>query len=191
MSIKNPIKHIRNPNSPEAIEARLNNLPDPTTPVKIQLITDRSVGQIFIDLTETDTDQRVGYIVTGGPHMSRKLIKSIVARDSKTGRMTMTNYYVDTKHKQWIIIKDFMTREYPNPEELHASNAFPRSTYGGGTMTAGAGVGAPGENWRNQGRSVDKLIQKQRKIHKTPQTTQDDMPTPQDDQSDYRQDEKI
>lgn len=184
MSIKNPIKFVRNPNSPEAIEARLNNLPDPTPPTRIQLITDKSAGQIIIDLTETEVDQRVGYIITGGPHLSRKLIKSIVARDPKTGRMTMTNYYVDTKHKQWIIIKDFMTRESPPLQDLYANNVFPRSTYGNGTMTAGAGIGAPGENWRNQGRSVDKLIEKQRKIHQSPQTTPS---APSNiDQEDYR-----
>jgi hypothetical protein len=171
MSTKNPIKYVRNPNSAEAIEARLNNLPDPTVPTKIQLITDRSVGQIFIDLTSTEVDQRVGYIITGGPHLSRKLVKSIVSRDSKTGRMTMTNYYVDIRHKQWIIIKDFMTRTTPPSEELYSTAAFPRSTYGQGTMTASAGVGAPGENWRNQGRSIDKLVEKQRKIHKKPTTT--------------------
>lgn len=170
----NPVKLIKNPNSPEAIQARLNNQPDSTVPAKIHLITDNTAGRIFIDLTSTEVDQSVGYVITGGPRgLNRRYVRSIVSRD-QSGRATITNYFTNIDKQQWIIIKSYLDQPLPFsdlPANYHGA-AFPRGNYGG-YAAGGIGVSARGLTWRNEGRNIAKLQAKQKKIHQGPRIDPD------------------
>ena len=148
-TIPNSTRLTRNPNSPEAIAARQAGLQDPTAPISLELITDKKAGTIFIDLTTNSVDQRIGFILTGGGRKNRRLVRNIVG--SKNGRLTITSYYIDVDNKQWIIVSGYGNEIQNNQAEPHPEH-FPLSTYPGITDL---GAGAPGENWRNQGRSVD------------------------------------
>jgi len=145
----NKPRMVRNPNSPEAIAARQAGLPDPTPPINLQLITDKKAGTIVIDLTSSDVDQKIGFIMTGGGRKNKRLVRNIVG--TKDGRLTITSYYIDVDNKQWIIITGY-GNELHTTSDGYGMHHFPLSTYPGYGIP---GVGALGQNWRNQGRNVD------------------------------------
>jgi len=163
---KNLTKSVRNPNSPEAIQARLNNVPDPTPYEKVFLIKDNKASRVFIDLTDVRVDQRIGYVITGGPRkMNRKLIKYITSR-GQDGRLTMTNYYLDTDTRQWIIIRSYLDIDILPHQKLtntYRADNFPKSSVG--NFFGGVYGGVPGQTWRNERRSVDKLREKVKRVH--------------------------
>lgn len=146
----NEIKQIKNPNSPEAIQARLNNQPDPTLPVSTEFIFDTKAPYIFIDLTKNDIHQRVNYSLTGGNkmQMNRKLVR-ISIQLAPDGTMILTNYYVDVRNGQWVIIKTNYDKKPPQ-------GSFPAYF-----------TSAPGTTWINQGKSVDQLHKDQKRLNQT------------------------
>ncbi len=160
---KNPIKLIRNPNSPEAIQARLDGYTDPTPYSKVQLIDCPDAPYIYIDLTEVMVDQLVNYPILGGRKndMPKKLVRTSLHTDNE-GRPIITNYYTDVRDQQWVIIKSFLNRDLPGTPNHPSLTPVPRPTYGN-TFGAGIAASARGENWRNEGKSVDKLRAAQKK----------------------------
>lgn len=160
---KNPVKLIRNPNSPEAIQARLDGYMDPTPFDKVKLITDPKASYIFIDLTEVLVDQLVNYPILGGlkPDLPKRLVRTSVHTDIE-GQPIITNYYTDVRNQQWVIIKSFLNKELPQLPNNPSNIPVPRPTFGN---TFGAfGASARGETWRNEGKSVDKLREAQKRI---------------------------
>jgi len=150
---KNPVKLIRHPNSPQAIQNRLDGYGNLQPYEKLHLIDDIKAGSIFIDLTEENVSQRINYTITGGSkHLNKKLVRSSLFTDTQ-GRLILTSYYVDTTNQQWITIKSFFTRPLPANE----TGSF------GGYFSS-----ARGENWRNEGRSVDEIQRIQHRLFTTP-----------------------
>jgi hypothetical protein len=156
---KNPVKLIRNPNSPEAIQARIDGYADPTEYTSVQLIT-APKEDVFIDLTQHQVDQSVNFPISGGIKTTRKLVTTTISRDAQ-GQFSITNYYIDTRNNQWVIIKGPYNRNQVQPP-LSSGSQFPRPTFGG--TYGGFFASARGENWRNEGKSVDKLREAQKRI---------------------------
>lgn len=165
MMTKNPIKFIRNPNSPAAIQARLDGYGDITPFVETHLITDNEAN-IFIDLTKSKVDQRVNYPTFGGnrQHMNRRLVRTSLHVDGE-GQPIITNYYTDVRNQQWIIIKSFLNRPLPSSMSTNPTIPVPRATYG--NTFGGFFSSARGETWRNEGKSVDKLRAAQKRLEST------------------------
>lgn len=158
----NPIRLIRNPNSPEAIQARIDGYGEITPFEKCHLINDPTAPSIFIDYTTEKLFQRVNYTITGGnKHFTRKLVRSSIIIDSE-GRSILTSYFIDTRNNQWVVTKSFYDRVAPALPEIPPNNPFPRPSYGG---TFGFGASARGENWRNEGRSTDGLKEIQKRLY--------------------------
>ena len=173
---KNPIKLLRNPNSPEAISSRLDGYAPPPFE-STQIIDDPDAKLIVIDLTTDKVDQRVNYALTGGTkdHMAKKLIRASLHVDSE-GRSILTSYYTDIRNHQWLMIKQIHERlpitgitEGPSPSH------FPSSTVSG--SYGGFFSSAPGQTWYNQGRSIKKIHEAQDKeesdVPIQPNTNQD------------------
>lgn len=159
----NRVVQKRDPNSPEAIQARLNGEEDPTPYEKYFIIGDPTNSHIYIDLTENDKGVDVGFIILGGEKLTRRLVRSAIG--TKDGLKTITNYFVDMLNKQWIIIKDFLNKDLEKP--LPPTNTvFPKSNISG---CYGIDSGIPGENWRNEGRDAKAIYEAQKKISPQPQ----------------------
>ena len=165
----NQVQSIKNPNSPEAIEARRNNQPDPTSAIDTEFIFDNKAPYIFIDLTKNNIHQRVNYSLVGGnkTQMNKKWVKTSIQLDSN-GQMILTNYYVDVRNNQWVIIKSPYSKAPPK-----------------GIFSAYF-TSAQGTTWINEGRSVDDIHAAQKKIQKlTPVDPASDQTQEQPDDSYY------
>ena len=149
MSTNNQVQNTRNPNSLEAIEARLNNQPDPTPFTSTEYIFNPHAPYIFIDLTKNDIHQRVNYSLFGGnkTNMNKRWVRTSVQL-APDGTMILTNYYVDVRNGQWVVIKSPYNKTPPK-------GSFPAYF-----------TSAPGTTWRNEGKSVDKLHEAQKRIYK-------------------------
>lgn len=165
-NIKNPIIFVRNPNSPEAIQARLDGYGNITPFNQAHLITDNTAGHINIDLTQEQVFQKVGYALTGGTKfLNKKLVRNSTSVDSQ-GRAIMTSYYVDVRNQQWVSIRGFY-----NPTPIAASQATgptrptPLPTVGG--TFGGFFASARGENWRNEGRAKADIVEAQKRVYAT------------------------
>ena len=160
---KNPIKFVRNPNSSEAIQARLDGYTDPTNYESTHYILDNEANHIFIDLTEDIAHQRINYSLFGGhkTHMNKKLVRTSL-HTNKEGRTIITNYYTDVRNRQWIIIKSFLNKDLPRAPSANPTHPHPRPTFG--NTYGGFFASARGETWRHEGKSVDKLREAQRRI---------------------------
>lgn len=163
---KNPIKLIRNPNSPEAIQARLDGYTDPTPYDQVKLITDPDEKFIFIDLTTIQVDQEVAYTIHGGSNFFNKRLTRRSYHKDDQGRAIVTSYYQDYLNLQTVVIKSF----HPEPTQS-ATNAYPdavpnlpvpRPSFG--FTVGGFYSGARGYSWRNEGRSVDELRKAQQRL---------------------------
>lgn len=159
---KNPIKFIRNPNSPEAIQARLDGYGDTSPFLKTHFVTDNSEN-ITIDLTDSNVDQRVNYSIFGGnrQHMNKRLVRTSLHTDTE-GQPIITNYYTDVRNQQWVVIKSFLNKPLPGVTSATPTIPVPRATYG--NTFGGFFSSARGETWRNEGRSVDKLRAAQKRL---------------------------
>ena len=168
--IKNPTKLLRNPNSPEAIQARLDGYSDPTPFANYSIIVgsnpEHAYGTVNIDLTKDKILQRISYPITGGSKaLTKKLVRSSMNLDAQ-GRAVMTSYYIDTRNQQSVMIRGFYNPTGPNTNESAGpSRPAPLPTVGG--TLGGFFASAPGENWRNQGRSKDDIIAAQKRVFAT------------------------
>ena len=153
---KNPVKLLRNPNSPEAIQARLDGYAQPPFE-STQIIDDPDAKLIIIDLTEDKVDQRVNYALTGGtkPQMERKLVRASLYVDDQ-GRPILTSYYTDVRNHQWLVIKQIHDK-FPVTGNVSSipPRFHPTATYG--ATFGGFFSSAKGETWINEGRSIKKL----------------------------------
>jgi hypothetical protein len=160
--IKNPIKFIRNPNSPEAIQARLDGYEVNTPYEKHHFIDDPTAPSIMIDYTTEGLSQRVNYTITGGDkHFSKRLVRSSVVIDNQ-GRAILTSYFVDTRNNQWVVTKSLYNNTPPSSPEISPNIPFPRPSYGG--TFGGFNSSARGEVWRNEGRSSASLREIQKRL---------------------------
>lgn len=165
---KNLIKLLRNPNSPEAIQARADGYQLPPFESTC-IINDPDQRLIIVDLTTSKINQKVNYALSGGTkdQMQKKLIKSSLMLDSQ-GRSVLTNYFTDIRNGQWLMVKQFYDKlPITGPDSLSSPTPFPKPTFGG--SFGGFGSSAPGETWYNQGRSIKKLREaQQREINDVP-----------------------
>jgi hypothetical protein len=159
---ENPTKLVRNPNTPEGIQARLNNLPNPTEFKEHAAIIDKDASLIVIDLTKQTTSQRIGDSFFQNRDVDAKRLVRVVVSRNPDGTSLMISYYFDSVNSKWTIIKGNYTFP-PRQEHNYSINPAPRSTYPG---SWGYGSGIPGENWINEGISVKKIQQNQDRIFK-------------------------
>lgn len=163
--IKNFTKFIKNPNSPEAIEARRNGLEDPTSPESTQIIFDENASSIIVDRSNNTVTQRASGTFLGGNQFSKKLIRSSLIT-LKNGKNLLVSYFFDTKKLQWIITKDYVEKSLPDPSSPGSPEIpVPRPTYGG--TYGGFFSSAPGENWRNENRSMDSIKDAEKRVYKS------------------------
>lgn len=164
---KNFTKFIKNPNSPEAIEARRNNLPDPTSAESTQIILDKNTSTIIIDRSTNSVPQRVSGTFLGGNQLSKKIIRSSLLT-LQNGKNLLVSYFFDNKIQQWIIMKNFVEKSLPDTSSPGYSQApIPRATFGG--TYGGFFASAPGENWRNEHRSIESIREAESRVFaKTP-----------------------
>jgi len=138
----NSTRSVKNPNSPEAIQARLLGQPDPTPFIDTIYITNPKEELIRLDLTKNQIHQRINYPLTGGSkQLNKKFVRSITQVD-QNGNAIITNYYIDVRNRQWIIIK------IPTNLKIKCLNL------NGGEP----GHTAKGTAWRNEGRSAQDLV---------------------------------
>lgn len=154
---------MRNPNSPAAIQARLDGYSDQSPFNEVHLILDNTAGNIVIDLTQEQVIQRVSYPLTGGSKfLNKKLVRSSMSFDSQ-GRAIMTSYYMDARNNQSVMIRGFYN---PTGSSSVASagpdHPTPLATVGG--TFGGFFASARGENWRNEGRSKSEIVATQKRV---------------------------
>lgn len=162
MSDKNKTHLYRNPNSPEAIEARLQGLPDPTPFQERLIIDDKKAPLIEVDKTRFSIDQKVA-LSKGGKNLSKQLIRASLGKD-QNGNQICTLYYFDSYRLQWLVVKDYINRPLPPDPDLYSETPWPRPTYSG--TYGNFGQSAPGENWRNQDRSMADIEAAQKRVYK-------------------------
>lgn len=163
----NPIQFIKNPNSPAAIQLRLDGYADTTPYNQVRIIQDPKAKTIFLDLTKEQVHQRLSYTNIGGHNNSKRLVRTSFSMNDEK-RQIITLYYTDVFNSQWVIIKDYTDKLPPNTaSDLTSDRPHPHSTYGG--TFGGFFASAPGENWRNQDRSADEIHDAERRQYqKTP-----------------------
>lgn len=154
---------MRNPNSPVAIQARIDGYSDPTPFSRVNLIEDNTAGNIVVDLTQEQTVQRISYPLTGGSKsLNKKLVRSSMSIDNQ-GRAIMTSYYIDTRNQQSVMIRGFYT---PTGSSSVSSDGptrpNPLPTVGG--TLGGFFASARGENWRNEGRPKADIVATQKRV---------------------------
>lgn len=159
--IYNPIKIIRNPNSLEAIQARLSNLPDPTNFRSVQTITNSKASKIFIDLTKDKVDQSINSVFFLNRSSSNKRLVRVVSNKDANGYNIMTLYYLDSINKRWVIVRGYVTLDKSCNRHNYILGPVPRATY---PNTFGFYGGIPGEMWLNEGRSIKSLREAQKRI---------------------------
>jgi len=162
MSDKNKTQLYRNPNSPEAIEARLQGLQDPTPFQEKLIIDDKRAGLIEVDKTKSFVDQRLS-LSKSGKNLSKQLIRASIGRD-ENGNQISTLYYFDSYRLQWLVVKDYINRPLSTDPTVYSEAPWPRATYG--STYGNFGQSAPGENWRNQDRSMKDIEDAQRRVFK-------------------------
>lgn len=150
----NSIQFIKNPNSPAAIQLRLDGYADTTPYAEVRIINDPTAKTIFLDLTKEEIHQRLAYTSLGGHNTSKRLVRTSFSTNNE-GRQIITLYYTDIYNSQWCIIKDYTDKLPPNVNVDYATDQFPKPTYG--STYGGFGSSAPGENWRNQDRPIDDI----------------------------------
>jgi hypothetical protein len=91
--------------------------------------------------------------------MSKRLVKTSFSK-GLDDRQIITLYYTDVYNSQWVIIKDYTDLVSPSVF-LDSTPHFPSSTYSG--TYGGFGSSPRGENWRNEGRSTDDIVDAQRR----------------------------
>lgn len=160
---KNRIVLKRNPNSPEAIQARLDGVEDPTNLEKHYLIGDPDAARIEVDLTSATSNQDIGYTILSGSKLSRQLLRYSLGY--KGNQRTITCYYKDANTNQWIIITDFYDRAVR--ERIPVVN--PQFPVGNIYDCYGIYSGIPGENWRNEGRDADAIVEARDRVYNRPQ----------------------
>lgn len=167
---KSLVRFVRNPNSPEAIQQRLDGYAVTTPYLKHHYVGDpirgeSFIGTIFIDLTQEIVDQKVNYPLYGGTKaLNKKLVRNTFSLDSQ-GRAIITSYYTDVRDPSWVIVKGFANITPPPTPATSLNTPFPRPTYG--ETFGGFFASARGENWRNEGRSVDEIHKIQKRIYST------------------------
>lgn len=159
---KNIIKPVRNPNSPEAIQARLDGYTDTTPYEQVKYIFDPKASHIFVDLTTHQVDQAINYpLFEISQKFDRSLVRSSLSYD-KNRQLIMTNYYTDARNSQWVIVKSFFNKSIPGLKSTTTPQGSTLNSFHGGYFAS-----ARGEVWRNEGKSVDKLRESQKRIYDT------------------------
>ena len=161
---KNFTKFVRNPNSPEAIEARRNNQPDLTPYEPTEIILDNKADNIVIDRTINQVAQRASGTFLGGNHLSQKIVRSSLLL-LRNGKSLITSYFFNSRDYRWIVTKTLVDHKPADTSSPGTpSIPTPRPTYGG--TYGGFFSSAPGENWRNQNRSMQDIQDAEARVYR-------------------------